>query len=223
LFVTLSAVTVLSVVAWGVTVSPLLDIDHVVVTGTTGHTTAAEVQSAAGIHRGDALAWLDTTGAVSSIEALPYVHSARVEREWPDTVTIRVVERVPVAWMASGNRRALMDRTGRVLESVTTAPAGMPQLASTAAVPTAGRTVAPAIGEGARVAAALGPLARGVRLITVTDAGVSLQLTAGPEVRLGEPDRVAVKVRAAAAVIVALNGAPVQYVDVSTPTNPVAG
>jgi cell division protein FtsQ len=160
---------------------------------------------------------------VSSIEALPYVQSARVQREWPDTVTIRVVERVPVAWMASGSRHALVDRTGRVLESRAEAPVGMPQLASTAAVPAAGRRVATAVGEGARVAAALGSLAAGVRLITVTDAGVSLQLVSGPEVRLGEPDRVAVKVRAAAAVIAALHGAPVQYVDVSVPTNPVAG
>ncbi|MFI5053755.1 MAG: cell division protein FtsQ/DivIB, partial [Acidimicrobiia bacterium] len=216
----LVSVTVVVVLAWGVTLSPLLDVDHIVVKGTS-HTTAGQVESAGGIHPGDPLAWLDTSGAVARIEALPYVRTARVQREWPDAVKISVTERVPVAWVEGGKRRALVDGSGRVLESVADPPVGMPQLAGMATVPDAGRSVAPVVG--ARVAAALGSLAAGVRSITVTDAGVSLLLTSGPEVRLGDPTRVGVKVRAAAAVIAALKGTELHYVDVSVPTNPVAG
>ena len=50
-----------------------------------------------------------------------------------------------------------------------------------------------------------------------------LHLRTGPEVRLGPPTQVAVKVRAALAVLQASAGTPVAYVDVSVPTNPVAG
>jgi hypothetical protein len=52
---------------------------------------------------------------------------------------------------------------------------------------------------------------------------VVLHLRTGPEVRLGPPTQVAVKVRAALAVLQASAGTPVAYVDVSVPTNPVAG
>jgi cell division protein FtsQ len=207
-------------VAWGVSVSPLLDVDHVVVVGT-HHATAAEIESAAGIHRGDALAWIDTGRAVDGVDALPYVRSARIERRWPDAVRIAVVERVAVAWVEGGGRRAVVDGSGRVLELVTDPPAGLPRLASTTAVPPVGgwiRGVA-----AARVAAGLGALAGGAQSITSTAAGVNLQLVNGPELRLGDPDRVAVKVRAATAVLGAMQGQVVHYVDVSVPTNPVAG
>jgi len=216
------AVTALVAVAWGVSRSPLLDVDHVTVSGA-GHTTAAQLEGAAGIHRGDALAWLDTGRAVAGVEALPYVQRAHVERQWPDTVRIVVTERTPVAWVEAKGRRALVDGTGRVLELVADPPVGLPQLAGTTAVPGPGATVATAVA--ARVAAGLVGLKFGVQSITATDAGVSLQLPAGPEVRLGEPDRVPVKVRAAIAVLeaMALARSAVHYVDVSVPTNPVAG
>jgi cell division protein FtsQ len=226
--VALAVVTGLVAAAWGISQSPLLDVDHLVVSGTghttAGHTTAAQVEAAAGIHRGDALAWLNTGRAVAGLEALPYVRTARVERQWPDTVRIVVAERTPVAWVEGGGRRALVDGTGRVLELVTEPPAGLPQLAGTKAVPDPGGTVATAVA--ARVAAGLLGLSFGVQSITATDAGVSLWLPAGgPEIRMGEPDRVRVKVRAASAVLGAmfLAGSTVHYVDVSVPTNPVAG
>ena len=50
-----------------------------------------------------------------------------------------------------------------------------------------------------------------------------LHLVAGPEIRMGEATQIGVKVRAALAVLGAASDVPVQYVDVSVPTNPVAG
>ncbi len=40
---------------------------------------------------------------------------------------------------------------------------------------------------------------------------------------MGRPTQIAVKLRAALAVLGASQGVPVNYVDVSVPTNPVAG
>ncbi len=135
---------------------------------------------------------------------------------------ITVVERRPVAWLDGPGGKVIVDGTGRVLESVASPPQGMPQLVGTKLVPAPGATVAPV--TGARVAAGLsGLVAGGTQSVTVTDAGVTLQLVAGPEIRMGDATQVGVKLRAALAVLGASEGTEVHYVDVSVPTNPVAG
>jgi len=208
-------------VAWGVSVSPLLDVDHVKVLGV-DRLTAAQIEAAGGIHRGDAMLWLDPGQAVRGIEALPYVGRARVAREWPDTVRITVHERRPVAWVEGVGGKVLADGSGRVLETVDAPPAGMPQLLGVKAVPPVGATIVPT--DGARVAAGLsGFAASGTASVEVSDHGVLLHLVAGPEIRMGSPTRIAVKVRAALAVLGASSDTAVSYVDVSVPTNPVVG
>jgi hypothetical protein len=52
---------------------------------------------------------------------------------------------------------------------------------------------------------------------------VNLELASGVEFRLGRPTVVMTKVRAGVAVLGALDGDAVSYVDVSVPSNPVAG
>jgi len=212
---------VVAAVAGAVSVSPLLDIDHLQVRGV-HRLRAAEVETAGGIHRGDAMVWMDPSRVAGRIEALPYVRTARVTREWPDTVTVHVEERTPVAWIDGPSAKALVDGSGRVLEMVAVAPVGMPQLLGTKVLPRPGGTIHPV--DGARVASGLtGLVAAGTASVDATERGVVLHLVAGPEVRMGEPHRVAVKLRAALAVLNASHDVPVSYVDVSVPTNPVAG
>jgi cell division protein FtsQ len=213
-------VMVLAAIAYGVSRSPFLAVDTVRVRGTS-HLTAAQVLDAAGVHDGDAMMWLDTTSAVDAMEALPYVRDASLEREWPSTVRIAVHERTPAAWIDGPAGKVLVDRSGRVLETVEAAPPGMPQLLGAKLVPPPGGTV-DAIGA-ARVAGALtGLVAAGTKSVDVTDHGIVLHLAAGPEVRMGEATQIGVKIRAALAVLAAVP-APPTYVDVSVPTNPVAG
>jgi hypothetical protein len=50
-----------------------------------------------------------------------------------------------------------------------------------------------------------------------------LALRDGPEVRLGPPDHVPAKARAAVAVLATITGARPAYVDVRVPTAPVTG
>ncbi len=214
-------VVAVAAIAYGVTRSPLLAVDTLQVRGTS-HLTTAQVVDAAGIQEGDAMVWIDTTAAVDGMEALPYVRDASLTREWPDTVRITVHERTPAAWIDGPAGKAVVDRTGRVLEAVAAAPPGMPQLLGAKAVPPPGGTV-DAVGA-ARVAGGLtGLVATATTSVEVTDHGIVLHLTAGPEVRMGEATQVGVKIRAALAVLDALQDAPPAYVDVSVPTNPVAG
>jgi cell division protein FtsQ len=215
--------TVLAVLtlAWGASVSPFLDVDHLRFRGL-HRVTAAQVEDASGIHPGDAMLWLDAGQSVRGIEALPFVRRASVKREWPGTVRVTVVERRPVAWLAGPTSMVVVDGTGRVLETVAAAPPGMPQLLGAEFVPGPGATISPV--GGARVAAGLtGLLVVGTRSVTTTAAGVTLQLANGPEVRMGSADHAGVKLRAALAVLAATAGTEVHYIDVTVPTNPVAG
>jgi cell division protein FtsQ len=215
------AIVVVLVLAWAAIASPFLDVDHIVVKGTT-RLTAAQVQAASGIQHGDPMVWLDGGAAVAGIEALPYVRAAHVEREWPGTVKITISERRAVGWVENAAGPALVDRTGRVLERVAAAPTDLPQIAKPTLVPPVGASIEPTVG--ARVAGQLQGFSRsGTRSITLTPGGVTLGLVNGPELRLGEPTQVMTKVRAAIAVLTALDGEAVQYIDVTVPANPVAG
>jgi cell division protein FtsQ len=214
-------VAALLAIAYGVSRSPLLAVDTLAVKGTT-HLTAEQVLDAAGVQEGDAMVWIDTGAALTGIEALPYVRDASLQREWPDTVRISVDERVPAAWVDGPAGKALVDRSGRVLEVVDAAPPALPQLLGTKVVPPPGGTVG-AVGA-ARVAGALTGLTAAVTTsVEVTDQGIVLRLATGPEIRMGDSTQAGVKIRAALAVLDALQDAPPTYVDVSVPTNPVAG
>jgi cell division protein FtsQ len=214
------AIAVLLAAAYGVSRSPLLAVDTLRVRGTS-HLTTRQLLDAAGVHEGDAMVWIDTSAAVEGMEALPYVRDARLEREWPDTVRITVHELKPSAWVDAPAGTALVDRTGRVVEDVTSPPPGLPQLLG-ASAPPPGATI-DLVGA-ARVAGALtGLAAAGTTSVETTDHGIVLHLATGSEIRMGEATQIGVKLRAALAVFDAARDAPPAYVDVSVPTNPVAG
>jgi cell division protein FtsQ len=227
--VAVGVLVAVALLAYGASVSPFLAVDKVLVRGA-HRTSDAELERAAGVAKGDALFWLGTGDAVQGLEALPYVKRAAVTKEWPHTVRIVVTERTPVAWAEGPTGKVLVDGAGRVLEVVDTPPKGLPQLLGLRAVPAPGGAVAP-VGP-ARAARALPWLAAvGTRSVTAVDGGnLTMQLASGTEVRLGDATQLRAKVAAAYAVLgtLANPGAPpgtppAQYVDVSVPTNPVAG
>jgi cell division septal protein FtsQ len=137
---------------------------------------------------------------------------------------VTVSERRAVAWVDAGGGAALVvDPSGRVLSLDPTAPPGLPQLVGVTAPITPGATVAPT--AGARVAGVLAGIVReSTRSITTGDDGrVTLGIASGQEIRLGRPVQLADKIRAAVAVLGAPEAQGTAYVDVSAPSNPVAG
>lgn len=217
-----AAVAVLVAAAYGISRSPLLSVDTVTVLGT-AHLTPAQVEAAAGVHQGDAMVWVDTGNAVTRVEALPYVRDVSIRREWPHTVRITVRERTPAAWIDGSGAKTVVDGTGRVLETVAAPPPGLPQLLGTKVVPPPGGVIDAV--AAARVAGTLTGLAVGgvASVGSTPDHGVVVHMASGPELRLGPPTEVAAKIRAALAVLGATKDTPPAYVDVSVPTNPVAG
>jgi cell division protein FtsQ len=215
------ALTLVGTIAWVVLASPLLDVHRIVVRGA-GHTSRSQVVAAAQVEQGDAMVWVDAGAAADRVDALPWIRHARVERDWPGTVRITVTERTAVGYVVSPVGPMLVDGTGRVLERAASTPADLPELRDVKRVPPIGATITPVVG--AHVADALVGYARsGTRTVDVGPGGVSLALVSGVEVRLGRPTAVMTKVRAAVAVLGALDGETVNYVDVTVPSNPVAG
>lgn len=109
------ALTVLLVAAWGLTRSPLLDVDEFVISGATS-TAEADIISASGISLGDALTDVNLEQATQRVAALPWVQNAQVDRSWSGKILVNVNERVPAAIVEDGRSQTwLIDASGQVL------------------------------------------------------------------------------------------------------------
>jgi cell division protein FtsQ len=95
------AVVVACVGAWGLTRTPLLDLDRVRVEGVTSGSTD-DIDAAIGAVGGVPLMDVDINGIETRLETLPWVETAAVRRDWPGTLRIDIVERVPAALIPAG-------------------------------------------------------------------------------------------------------------------------
>jgi cell division protein FtsQ len=84
------------------------------------------VRAAAQIPDGTPLARVDTSVVAQRVAALPPVATVDVGRSWPNTLTIAIVERTPVALVQQEKQFGLMDRAGVVYLTVADRPAGLP-------------------------------------------------------------------------------------------------
>lgn len=210
------------VAAWGVTRTPLLDVDRVVIQGAT-HTGAPAVGAAADIARGGAMTDVDSAGVARQVSRLPWVLRTDVVREWPSTVRIRVVERTATAvTRQDGAAWVLVDRTGRVLAPAVVPPPDLVVVDGFPAAGAPGTSVAPPARDLLEVAARLPPaLAPRVATVTLGANGVELRLKPQGVVLLGDATGVADKLRAALTVLAAVDGRTVSTLDVRIPSTPV--
>jgi cell division protein FtsQ len=131
----LAAVVILAVAVWGVLGSSLLVVRSVVVhTGAAPGATAvprAEVVSAAHVAPGTPLARVNTAAVAQRVEGITQVLSAKVSRDWPDTLVITITGRTPaLAVPAAGGGFTLVDRFGVTVGQVTRRPPGIAVLAA---------------------------------------------------------------------------------------------
>ena len=114
---------VLAVVAW---FSPLLAVRSVRVEGAAA-VPAEQIVAAAAVEDGRPLLRVDIDAAARRVAAIPKVAQARVQRSYPSTIRIVVVERVPVAYVDSPQGPHLLD-AGGVEFAIEPAPPNLPQL-----------------------------------------------------------------------------------------------
>jgi len=207
---------------WFLLHSRLLSARVVTVTGS-AHTPEAEVLAAAGLGAQPPLLDVDPSAVAARVERLPWVATATVARHWPDGVSISVVERRPVAVVASGGAWAEVDGAGRVLITVAAPPAGLVKLAAPVGPGAPGATVAPAARPGLAVAASLPPAFAGQ--VTEVDVGgggqVTLKLTTPVTVNLGSTAQLSAKYEDVAALLARATLSAGDVLDVSVPESPV--
>jgi cell division protein FtsQ len=217
LTVALAAVAVL-VAAVVATQTPLLDVDRVRIDGV-GHTAAADVRRAAGISPGDTMVGVDVGGAVARVEDLPWIAEARVARRWPGTVEIHVTEREPLAMVGVAEGRvALVDEDGRVLEVTRQPPAGLPEITGVRGRIAEGDE----LGRDPRDALAI---LRAVRerlpgVVASVSSDLDAALASGGEIRFGSTDDLDDKIVAVETVLVDVDTACLELLDVRVPGSP---
>ncbi|MCZ7536428.1 MAG: FtsQ-type POTRA domain-containing protein [Acidimicrobiia bacterium] len=222
--VVLAVLAVPAVIGAGILVlrSAIFDVDHVRVSGT-GHVSVDEVRDAAAVDLGTPLAFVDAGSVAERVERLPWVAGAEVTRRWPGTVLIAVVEHEPAAFVRGpAGEVVLVADGGRVLGEAATPPQGAVEITGVRRLPDPGDVLVPAGAAG--IAGDLpDSLAGRVATIDLGEAGVSVRLMLGPEIRLGSLDDIEAKGAAAEAVLARLGDTAVEYIDVSVPAAPVAG
>lgn len=213
---------------WAATRSALLDVDAIAVLGAE-HSTVAEVVAASGIRTGQALTDVETTKAEAGIGRLAWVLSVSVTKDWPGSVRVTLTERRPVAAVerpaATGSGWAVVDATGRVLETVGERPGPLPPIVGLEVVPGPGGQLredsAAVLAVAGAVPDSLLQRLTGVSPGNPTGPGIELLLEGGARIRIGSPDRLMEKFRSVVTVMTRVNTAGLDVLDVSVPDSPV--
>jgi len=188
-----AAVAVVGVAAAvvGLALSPLADVNDVVVDGA-ARTSVDSVAAATGVRPGDPLVFVNAARAAEQVGDLPWVATAGVSLSWrTGEVLVTVDERVPVAVAGTGDDAVAVDTNGFVLGALAPderAPDGAPLPVVAPAGPVVpGERLGEADRSLVAVAGALTPgLATQVaEVIPGAAGGVTLVLTSGAEVTLG--------------------------------------
>lgn len=200
--------------------SPVLDVDEVVVVGTSRLDPAA-IRSEAGIDKGSPLLLADLGAAADRIEALPWVAAAEVTRDLPGRVNIAVREREPVAVVSGEGTAVLVDVDGRVLEQTSAAPGGFVQVVAAEAPPRPGDAIDADLLAAVGLAGRLRVNPAGAVAAVHLEPSVRLQLVEGGVVELGDVSALDAKVEAFRTVHARVDRACLATIDLTVPTHPV--
>ncbi|HUR05194.1 MAG TPA: FtsQ-type POTRA domain-containing protein [Nonomuraea sp.] len=196
-FVVLLTAGVVGIAAWLVFFSPVLGVRSIDIVGNV--TVPAErIEQQAAVPKLHPLATVDLAAVQGRVMKIRQLASAKVDRVWPGTLRIEVVEREPVAAVTAGGKAALIDKAGVVIEIKDMVPPGLPEL----------KVDRPAAGDPTTMAALQviqslpDDLAAKVRLVRASSPeGVSLELSDGRSVVWGGSDRGADKARILASLL----------------------
>jgi cell division protein FtsQ len=83
---------------------------------------AEQVQEAARVEVGTPLLQVDVAAAEARVARLPQVASVEVDRGWPSSVVITLVERTPVVVVEEAGRRSLVDGEGVLFDTISGEP-----------------------------------------------------------------------------------------------------
>jgi len=175
---------------------------------------------------GTSLVAVDAAEVEGSLRALPSVAGVSVDRAFPHTLVVKIAPERVVAVARRGHSSWLVTGSGKVVREVETgSERAYPRLWLTRgiAVRVGGTLPASYTRATKALAAAIEEkLPRRVKAVRATGGELTLVLRRGPEIRLGEPADLGLKVAVATSVF-RLAARGTTYIDVSVPERPVAG
>jgi cell division protein FtsQ len=187
--------------------------------------TSARIRAALHAYVGQSLVRFDRNRASRRLAAVSEVADAHFDRDFPHTLKVRVRLERPVAVLRRGSDAWVVSSTARVLEHLEQRPyPRLPRIWLPAGVDVAVNSTLSGVGaKGVAAVAPLRPLhlAGAVRQVVTRDGELTLKLSSGTELRLGDSGDLRLKL-AIAKQLLPLTGGAV-YVDVSVPERPVAG
>jgi cell division protein FtsQ len=196
---------------WLVFFSSVVTVKDVAVRGNTT-LSAARIEAVAKAPMGRQLARVDLAAIQARVESVPAVKSVSVSRSWPDTISITVTERTPVAVVDRGANLQAVDEDGVLFGSYPRQPDDLPL------IQTATDVKSEALAEAARVVTSLrADIAAKVDRVEVESVDrILLQLAGGRTVMWGSAEESDAK----AAVVAVLLEQKVDEIDVSVPGRP---
>jgi len=212
---------VVAVGAFVATRSELLDVDEVRLVGVSADLGEGTVLEAFAVAVGSPMVGLDLDAAARRVAAIPRVAGVEVERDWPGSVVLWVVERVPVVNASSPDGGwAILDAEGMVLEHVDGADPSLP----TVRVDGVGRPGVRLSGLGPLLDAAdavTDDLAPWIVALVPTGEGVRAELVGGVDANLGLGNDYRDEVRALVTVLHRVDLSCIVGIDVSVHDIPV--
>jgi cell division protein FtsQ len=209
----------LALVAWAVTYTPIFEAHHIKVVG--AQTLRPEaIRELAGLDGSTNVVHLDTDAVAGRLLSNPWIASATIERDLPETLVVQVVERRPVATVPAMGEGSILASDGSVLPATDAVPA-LPKMHAALGVPDDAQRMA-----AAALLSALDPVVAGrVRDITVGQDGlVTMRLRDGVTVDAGEVGQEEAKAAALRAILrwSATDSRDLTSIDVSAPSAPGA-
>lgn len=201
--------------------SPLVSVDEVNITGLSGPQAAQVRQALETTAREMTTLRVDRQALQDAVSQFPIVATVKAQPRLLRRLDIEVVQYVPVAALANGDRRMAVAGDGTILQGTLTkdlplVPVNSPPGGAKLAEPKAQDMVA-LLG-----AAPTGLLPR-ISRVEVADRGLTAYVSDGPELYFGSPTRLDAKWAAATRVLADAYSRGATYLDVRVPERPAAG
>lgn len=126
-----SAVLMIAGIGFGVFVFPLIErqanrpVAKIVVSGDLVYLNRRDIMNHIDVSQGDHLLDVNLAAIQQELEQMEWVHSARVSRQWPDVITVNIVEEKPIAYW---NETGLLNPYGEVFERAGKTTGALPLL-----------------------------------------------------------------------------------------------
>jgi cell division protein FtsQ len=224
LFLGFVLVAAVLVAYWGARSTSVFAVERIEVQGAPP-AVVRDVRAATRDTVGRSLLSVDARAIEDTLRALPSVAGASVDRAFPHALVIKVAPEQPVAVVRRGHAAWLATGTGRVVREIDVGShRAFPRLWLKRDVSVdVGKRLPASLAEATRALAAARDvrIPRRVQAVRAREGQLTLVLHDGPEIRLGAPRHIVLKLTVAARVFPLLADGTA-YLDVSVPERPVA-